>query len=114
MRVELLYFDGCPSYERFLPRLEALIAQTGVDAGLELRRVESLEAADSERFLGSPTIRIDGRDVEPGADDRTDFGLKCRLYPTSDGLQGIPADDDVVAALTNTRMDADARADRTA
>jgi hypothetical protein len=101
MRVELLYFDGCPSYARFLPRLENLIASTGVEADVELRRVESPEAAEAEQFLGSPTVRVDGRDIEPGADDRTDFGLKCRLYRTPDGLRGTPSDDVVTAALTS-------------
>jgi len=56
-------------------------------------------AAQSERFLGSPTVRVDGRDVEPGADQRTDFGLKYRLYRTEDGFAGLPLDDWVLDAL---------------
>jgi hypothetical protein len=102
MKVELLYFDDCPSYARFLPRLEALIERAGVDADVELRRVESPDAAHAERFLGSPTVRVEGRDIEPGADERTDFGLKCRLYRTPDGLQGTPPEDRVLAALGAT------------
>jgi hypothetical protein len=98
-KVELLYFDGCPSHARFLPRLQALIAQAGVQAHVDLRRVESPEAAERERFLGSPTVRVDGRDVEPGAGQRTDFGMKCRLYRTPTGLQGTPPEDEVLAAL---------------
>ena len=72
-----------------------------MDADVELRRVDSPEAAEAERFLGSPTIRVDRRDVEPGAHERPDFGLKCRLYRTPDGLQGVPTDGVVLAALTN-------------
>jgi hypothetical protein len=90
--VELLYFDGCPSHEALLPRLRALLADAGVTAEVELRRVESAEAAERERFLGSPTLRIDGRDIEPAAAERTDYGVKCRLYATEDGLQGTPPD----------------------
>ncbi len=113
MKVELLYFDGCPSYARLLPRLEELIDRVGVQAQLELRRVESADAAVAERFLGSPTVRVDGRDVDPGAAERTDFGLKCRLYRTPEGLQGTPPEDEVLAALTATRSpDADANRDR--
>jgi len=56
-------------------------------------------AAQSQRFLGSPTLRVDGRDVEPGAELRTDFGLKCRLYRTEDGFAGVPQDDWVLDAL---------------
>ena len=81
MKVELLYFDGCPSHEAFLPRLLELLARADVEAPVEQRRVESDEAAQRERFLGSPTLRVDGVDIDPGAGDRTDYGLKCRLYP---------------------------------
>jgi hypothetical protein len=55
--------------------------------------------AHRERFLGSPTLRIDGRDVEPGAEERTDFGLKCRLYRTPEGFAGTPPDAWVLEAL---------------
>ena len=45
MRIELLYFDGCPSYERLLPRLRELVADAGVTDEVELRRVDSPESA---------------------------------------------------------------------
>jgi hypothetical protein len=99
MRIELLYFDGCPSHEAFLPRLRELLAQAGVDAPVRQRRVESDEDAERERFLGSPTLRVGGVDVEPGAGARTDYGLKCRLYSTADGLRGAPSDQSVLDAL---------------
>ena len=85
MRVELLYFDGCPSYQRLLPRLRELIAEVAPGAELELRPIESIEDAERARFLGSPTVRVDGLDVDPGAGERDDFGLECRLY-RSDGV----------------------------
>jgi hypothetical protein len=102
MTIELLYFDGCPSHEAFLPRLRALLAQTGVEDPVLERRVQSDDAAQRERFLGSPTLRIDGVDVDPGAAQRADYGLKCRLYATPDGLRGTPADQWVLDALTRS------------
>lgn len=99
MKIELLYFDGCPSHEALLPRLRRVLGRRGVDEPIELRRIESLEQAEGERFLGSPTLRIDGRDVDPGAAPRRDFGLKCRLYRTDHGLQGAPPDEWIVTAL---------------
>jgi hypothetical protein len=99
MDVELLYFDGCPSHEAFLPRLRELLAQAGAGVAVEQRRVESDAAAQRERFLGSPTLRVEGADVDPGAGDRTGYGLKCRLYPTSEGLRGAPPDEWVLSAL---------------
>jgi hypothetical protein len=99
VRIEVLYFDGCPSHEALLPRLRELLDQAGVDEEIHLRRVESIEAAEQGRFLGSPTLRVDGRDVEPRAGERDDYGLKCRLYPGEQGMTGVPPDDWVLAAL---------------
>lgn len=96
---ELLYFDGCPNHEPVAARLPSLIEEAGVTANVELRRVESDEDAQRIRFLGSPTVRIGGRDVEPNADERDDFGLKCRLYRTPAGLLGEPLDEWILAAL---------------
>jgi hypothetical protein len=98
-RIEVLYFDGCPSTDAFLPRLRDLLAQVGATDRLELRRVETIGDAERQRFLGSPSVRVDGCDVEPGADERTDYGLKCRLYRTEGGMQGEPPTDWVLAAL---------------
>lgn len=103
MTVEVLYFDGCPNHEAFLPRLRELLADLGAPTDIELRRVESPDAAEHERFLGSPTIRIDGHDVDPTAAGRDDFGLKCRLYATDDGLRGTPPDAWIIDAVRRRR-----------
>ena len=107
MTVELLYFDGCPGYQQFLPRLRQLVAEAGIREEVLIRRVQSPEAAAIERFLGSPSVRVDGRDVEPSADERDDFGLKCRLYRTPQGLRGTPLDEWVLQALNAIRRPAD-------
>ena len=99
MKVEVFYFDGCPNHEALLPHLHALLSSAGASTDIELVRVEDADVAERERFLGSPTLRIDGEDVEPGAEDRTDFGVKCRLFATPGGLRGMPADEWVLAAL---------------
>ncbi len=99
MEIELWYFDGCPSHEVFLPHLRELLAQADVDVPVQQRRVETDAVARSECFLGSPTLRINGVDVEPDAQIRSDYGLKCRLYLTDEGLRGAPADEWVLNAL---------------
>lgn len=99
MKVEVLYFAGCPNHEALLPHLRELLAASGVAAHIELVEVKDPDGADRKRFLGSPTLRINGQDVEPGADERSDFGLKCRLFATPDGLRGTPADEWVLGAL---------------
>ena len=108
MKVEVFYFDGCPSYDALLPRLRELMAEAGVDERIELKAVESVEAAERDRFLGSPTLRIDGQDIEPAARERTDFGLKCRLYASADGVRGTVPEKLVVTALTRARDARDA------
>lgn len=99
MRIELLYFDGCPNHEALLPHLRDLLTSAGVSDEIELVRIDDLDAAERAGFLGSPTVRVDGNDVEPGAGRRSDFGLKCRLFATPEGLRGMPADEWVLAAL---------------
>ena len=103
MKVEVFYFDGCPNHAALLPRLRELLSSAGASTDIELVRVEDTAIAERERFLGSPTVRIDGEDVEPGAGERSDFGLKCRLFATPDGLRGMPADEWVIAALRRHR-----------
>ncbi|MBA2446291.1 MAG: thioredoxin family protein [Nocardioidaceae bacterium] len=95
--VELLYFDGCPSHEQLRPSVEHLARQAGVT--LRLTQVETPEAAESERFLGSPTVRVDGVDVDPTAPERTDFGLKCRIYRSDAGQSPLPPEPWIRAAL---------------
>ena len=99
MKIEVLYFDGCPNHEQLLPRLRGLLDQAGITSPVELVAVLDDDAAQAQRFLGSPTLRVDGRDVEPGAEQRTDFGLKCRLYRTEQGFAGVPSDEWVLDAL---------------
>lgn len=103
MKIELLYFAGCPNHEVFMPRLLTLLDRAGVDEEVRLVHVESEDEARAVGFLGSPSLRVNGRDVDAGAAERSDFGLKCRLYQTPGGLSGTPSDELVLAALTDAR-----------
>jgi hypothetical protein len=97
--VELLYFDGCPHYEALLQHLRQLLHFPDAGGRIQLHEIRDEQAARRERFLGSPTVRVDGHDVEPGASGRRDFGLTCRLYVTADGLRPTPLDEWVRDAL---------------
>ena len=63
----MLYFDGYPSTETCLPRLRELLACAGAEDRLELRRVDTIEDAKRERFLGSPSVRVEVRDIGPAS-----------------------------------------------
>jgi hypothetical protein len=97
--VELLYFDGCPNYMAARETVVAVAGELDVFPDLRLIEVETPEAVDELRFLGSPTIRVDGKDVEPGADERTQFQYACRVYRTPSGFRGTPDPEWVRQAL---------------
>jgi hypothetical protein len=88
--VEILYFEGCPNHEAAQVLVRRVAAELRIEPDLQLVRVPDEEAALERRFLGSPTVRVQGRDVEPGAEARDDFVLACRVYRTADGFAGRP------------------------
>ena len=88
--VEILYFQGCPNHEGARVLVEEVGAELGIDATVRLIEVPDAAAAERERFLGSPTIRVSGRDIEPGAEQRTDYGFTCRVFRTDAGLGPTP------------------------
>jgi hypothetical protein len=92
-------FRRLPESELLHAHLRELLAGRGRHDAIELVRVDSCEDALARRFLGSPTLRIGGVDVEPGAAERDDYGLKCRLFHRPAGLAGVPDDAWIVAAL---------------
>ena len=90
MLVEILYFEGCPNHEPARALVERLSRELAVDPEIRMVEVPDAEAALRLRFLGSPTVRVDGHDVEPGADKRDEFMLACRVYRTDSGFAGVP------------------------
>ena len=104
MRVELLWWEGCPSHPQALEQLRATLREEGLDPdAVELREVGSDEQAERERFPGSPTIRIDGRDVVPPGEGDP-IGLACRVYRTRDGRPSpTPDPDDLRSAVRRAR-----------
>jgi hypothetical protein len=84
-RVEFLWWEGCPSHERALAELRDAMGAAGLDpASVEVRHVATEDDAARERFAGSPTIRVDGRDLQPAGDSEP-AGLTCRVYRLRDG-----------------------------
>lgn len=82
-QIELLWWKGCPSWERALAELREEMAALGLDPdAVEVREVATDEDAAREQFVGSPTIRIEGRDVQPTEEPA---GLTCRVYRLRDG-----------------------------
>ncbi len=103
IEVEVLYIEGCPGHRALLPELRRLLDGEGIATEIGLREIEDGADAERERFLGSPTVRVDGEDVEPGAAERTDFGFKCRLYRERGALSKAPPTAWIRAALRRRR-----------
>jgi hypothetical protein len=89
MMAEVLYFDGCTTYRSAEKTLRDVLAEKGMEADVVLVAVNSSEEAQRLRFPGSPTIRVDGRDLFP-APEREHWRLGCRVYTTPEGLRGSP------------------------
>ena len=113
--IEILYFEDCPHHAATLALTKAVAAECGLDA--EIREIPVSSGAEAVRvkFLGSPTVRVNGVDIEPDARELTEFALGCRLYGTS----GVPPKALLVAALrevaqaqAGVRDDAEDRAQR--
>ena len=85
MKIELLYWDGCPSHPDALERLKQVLADAGVGDQVDLTEVKTEAEAVERRFPGSPTILIDGRDVDPLGAEQQQFALTCRVYRHENG-----------------------------
>jgi hypothetical protein len=101
VHVELLFWAGCPSHPRALADLRAALAAEGLDPeAIVVREITSEAEAAREGFVGSPTIRIDGADVQDPGDEPA--ALTCRVYHRRDGrVSPVPDPADVRDALRN-------------
>ena len=98
-RVEILYFEGCPNHEPARALVQRLARELRLEPEIELVEVADPDAAVALRFLGSPTVRVDGVDVEPGAEERRDFAFSCRIYRSDGGASEQPEESWVRNAL---------------
>ncbi len=103
MKVELLWWEGCPSYPETLDDLTRVLAEEGVEADVEMVEVETDEQARAERFPGSPTIRLDGVDALPASEGEP-FSLTCRVYRLRDGrISATPDPEDLREAVRRVK-----------
>ena len=84
MHIRFLFYEECPSHEPALERLREVLVEEGIDANVEVVKVESEEQAQELRFVGSPTILVNGRDIDPPPPD-SHYALTCRVYHLEDG-----------------------------
>ena len=100
MQIEVLHVAGCPHLHATVALVRQVAVAYGIVPDLQCMEIGSEEEACRARFLGSPTVRVDGQDIEPEARTRTDFGLSCRLY----GRTGTPPRQLIEAALIGSGL----------
>ena len=98
MRVSFLYYEECPSHDLALGRLREVMAEEGVSGDVEVIKVEAEDQARELQFVGSPTIRVDGQDIDPPGD--ASYVLTCRAYRLEDDrISPLPSKDMIRHAL---------------
>jgi len=102
MNIELLYVANCPNHAVARERLREILSAKSVHTHVNEVLVRDAEMAQSLKFPGSPTIRVNGQDVEPQIEGATSFGLMCRLY--SDG-GGAPSEQSLRVAIEKASGD---------
>ncbi|MFC2030973.1 thioredoxin family protein [Chloroflexota bacterium] len=100
-KIEFLFWQDCPSHPAAQERLEEVMIELGVEAPVHLIDVLEDEDADRLGFPGSPTIRVDGVDIDPDGAEAMGTALTCRIYRLEDGrFSPIPSKEMIRRALT--------------
>jgi hypothetical protein len=98
MRIEILYVPGCPNYQPTFERLQAVLSSEAVKTGIEGIPVTTEVEAKALSFPGSPTVRVNGEDVEPRQTNVP--SLACRLY---ENRSGIPSEELLRVAISDAK-----------
>jgi copper chaperone CopZ len=91
MKIEVLYFDGCPNHEPAVERIQEALREEGIPAEVSVLNVHDASTAEEVGFLGSPSIRVNGLDVEHEARSAREYGMMCRTYVVNGRREGLPS-----------------------
>ena len=106
MKIEVLYFDGCPNHKPALERVRQVLAEEDLSAEVFEVKVSEPSIARKIGFLGSPSIRVNGLDVEPEARRESAYVMMCRTYAVNGRREGLPSHEMLRQAMReeNSRM----------
>lgn len=99
LHIEFLFTPGCPSAGPALRLLRRVLAEESCEARVIVRPITDDDRALRHRFPGSPTIRINGVDIDGRSVEREDYQLRCRTYHPHGGHLGVPHPDTIRQAL---------------
>lgn len=99
MKIEVLYFEGCPNHVPAMEMVREILESLGREDEIDEVEVRTQAEAEAIGFVGSPSIRINGNDIEPWARTTKAFGLSCRTYLNLSSHAGVPSRDLLRRAL---------------
>ncbi len=99
MKVEVFYIDGCPNRQPAVERVKELLHEFGLTGNMLEIPITETTSATAVRFLGFPTIHVNGIDIEPSARTSSQFGVTCRMYWDGPEPAGVPPLDLIRRAL---------------
>lgn len=99
IRIEILYFDGCPNFHDAHANVKMVVGELGIQAEVELIDVTTDEEALARKFLGSPSVRVEGTDVESLPNSQPEYSLCCRRYAVAGAMQGFPSKSMIALAI---------------
>ena len=105
MVIRVLTFEGCPSCEATRRLVEETVKELQIKAEIDPVQVDGEDEARRQGFLGSPTVQIDGKDIEVSRREGK-AGFACRLYRTPNGVSGVPPKSLLVAAIREAQQGA--------
>jgi hypothetical protein len=106
MNIEILYFEGCPNHKPVLQRVQEILREEGMSAEISQIQVCDPAVAREIGFLGSPSVRVNGLDVEPAARAAHEHGVMCRTYVRETGREGLPSREMIRQALREAEAEA--------
>ena len=100
MKIEVLYFEGCPNHIPAMQMVREILNSLGREDQVQEVEIRTQAQAEASRFVGSPSIRINGSDIEARARTSKGFGLSCRTYVDGVHFSGVPSREMVRRAIT--------------
>ena len=103
MKIELLYVAGCPNHQPALNIVEDVLREQGLTPDVTQIEVSSPAQAAAVAFFGSPTVRVDGKDVDPTVNLFPSYGVSCRAYFVDGRLEGVPPREWILNAVLSSK-----------
>ena len=90
MTVELLYLPGCANHRSTVDLVQSVLRAESMPAEFQEIAIRDYAQASAHGFPGSPTIRVNGEDIEKISSLELNVGFACRTYVIDGKPQGVP------------------------